>query len=63
MEKKRLYKAEGQNKILCGVCGGLAEYFHLDPTLVRVLWAIAAAIGSVGVWAYVVCAIIMPKKS
>jgi len=49
--------------MICGVCGGLAEYFDIDPTLVRVGWVIAAFLGSVGFWAYLICAIIMPKKS
>ena len=63
MEKKRLYKTEGNDKKGCGVCGGIAEYFDVDPTLVRVAWVIAALCGSMGFWAYVICAIIMPNKS
>ena len=62
MEKKRLYKTEGNDKKVCGVCGGIAEYFDVDPTLVRVAWVIAALCGSMGFWAYVICAIIMPNK-
>ncbi len=64
MRNKRLYRTEYDYKMLCGVCGGIAEYFDIDPTLVRVAWAIAT-IGtfSLGFWAYVVCAIIIPKKS
>lgn len=34
MEKKKLYKTEGPYKMVCGVCGGIAEYFDIDPTLV-----------------------------
>ena len=41
MEKKKLYKTEGPYKMVCGVCGGIAEYFDIDPTLVRVGWVIA----------------------
>ena len=52
-----------KRQMLCGVCGGLAEYFDLDPTLVRVGWVIAFFAFSVGLWAYLICAIIMPKKS
>ena len=63
MEKKRLYRTEGEYKKLCGVCGGVAEYFDIDPTLVRVIWALAALMGSVGFWGYLICALIMPKKS
>jgi len=63
MSSKRLYKTENNQKMLCGVCGGIAEYFDVDPTLIRVAWVIAAFMGSVGFWAYIICAIIMPKKS
>ena len=63
MDKKRLYRTEGGCKMICGVCGSLAEYFDIDPTLVRVAWVIDAFLGSVGFWAYLICAIIMPKKS
>ena len=62
MGGKRLYRTEYQYKMLCGVCGGIAEYFDIDPTLVRVGWVIAAFMGSLGIWAYIICAIIMPKK-
>lgn len=60
---KRLYKTEGNDKMLFGVCGGIAEYFDIDPTLVRVAWIIAFFCFSLGFWAYLICALIMPKKS
>ena len=63
MDKKRLYKTEGNYKMVCGVCGGVAEYFDLDPTWVRIGWAVVTLLGSVGFWLYLVCAIVMPKKS
>lgn len=63
MDKKRLYKTEGSCKMVCGVCGGIAEYFDIDPTLVRVGWVILTLCGSLGFWAYIVCALIMPNKS
>ena len=63
MTSKRLYRTEGPYKMLFGVCGGIAEYFDIDPTLVRVGWVIAFFLGSLGFWAYVVYALIMPKKS
>lgn len=58
---KRLYKLN-DGKVIDGVCGGIAEYFAVDPTLVRVIFAIAACCGSLGLWAYLVCALIMPRK-
>ena len=61
--QKKLYKTEGDAKKLCGVCGGVAEYFDIDPTLVRVGWVFLTLCGSVGFWGYIICALIMPKKS
>ncbi len=55
---KRLYKSN-TNKKLCGVCGGIAEYFDIDPTLVRLAFAIFACMGG-GILAYILCAIIIP---
>ena len=61
---KRLYRTEGPYKMLCGVCGGIAEYFDIDPTLVRAGRVIGTFITfSLGFWGYLACAIIMPKKS
>ena len=59
---KRLYKIE-QGKKLAGVCGGIAEYFDVDPTLVRIGWVIASLAFGCGLRAYIICAIIMPNKS
>ncbi len=59
MEKK-LYRIE-QGKMLCGVCGGLAEYLNLDPTIVRLLAVLLCCTGT-GVVAYIAAAIIMPVK-
>ena len=62
MEKKRLYRIE-EGKMLCGVCGGIANYFGVDPTIVRLLWAVVS-IGSMGTGlvAYFVAAAIIPKE-
>ena len=60
MEKK-LYRIKN-DKVLAGVCGGVAEYFKIDPTVVRVLWALASLLGFAGVLAYIVCAFIIPEK-
>ena len=57
---KSLYKST-TNKMICGVCGGIAEYFNIDPTLVR-LAAVALPLFSFGtpIVAYIVAAIIIP---
>lgn len=59
---KKIYKIE-QGKKVCGVCGGIAEYFDIDPTLIRVVWLLALLCAGVGGIAYLVCAIVFPKKS
>ena len=59
---KRLYKIENGKK-LCGVCGGIAEYFNIDSTIVRLLWVLLVFCVGTGILAYIVVAIIMPKKS
>ena len=59
---KRIYKNR-EKKILCGVCAGLAEYFDIDPTIVRVLWAVVSLGYGIGLLAYIVCAIVFPDKS
>ena len=61
--KKRLYRTENEAKKMCGVCGGIAEYFEIDPTLVRVGWVLLTLCASIGFWSYIICAIVMPKKS
>ena len=48
--------------MLAGVCGGIAEYLDLDPTIVRVLWAIIAWCAGAGIVAYIICAFVVPEK-
>ena len=55
MGDKRLYKSS-ENSMLCGVCGGIAEYFDIDPTLVRLAWVILTCFGGAGIWAYIIAA-------
>lgn len=60
--KKKLYKIE-KGKKLFGVCGGIAEYFDTDPTLIRLLWILFTCFAGCGIIAYIISAIIMPSKS
>ena len=60
MEKK-LYRVT-HGKKLAGVCGGFAEYFNIDPTLIRLGWALLVICGGVGLLAYIVCAFVIPNK-
>lgn len=50
------------NKKICGVCGGIAEYFEIDATVIRLIWAIASICFGTGVLAYIIAAIILPKS-
>ena len=59
MEKK-LYRST-QNKMIAGVCAGLAEYLNIDPTIIRLIWALIGLSGA-GIVAYLVAAIIIPEK-
>lgn len=57
--KKRLYRST-REKMLFGVCGGVAEYFDTDPTIIRLAWVVFSLLGGSGVIAYIIAAIIMP---
>ncbi|MGN0106838.1 MAG: PspC domain-containing protein [Hominilimicola sp.] len=58
---KKLYKSDVDKK-LCGVCGGIAEYFNIDSTIVRLLWALLVLCVGTGVLAYILAALIMPNR-
>ncbi len=58
---KRLYKSRTDRKI-CGVCGGIAEYFNIDPTIVRIIWAIFVLVFGSGILAYFIVAFILPDS-
>lgn len=58
---KKLYRSKTEKK-LAGVCGGVAEYFGWDVTIVRLVWALAVVCASVGFWAYIVFALVVPEK-
>lgn len=58
---KKLYRSSS-NRMIVGVCGGIAEYFDLDPTLVRVGWVLFSALGGSGLLAYIICAIVIPAR-
>ena len=61
MMDRRLYKSN-ENKMIDGVCGGLAEYFDIDPTLVRLGWVLFCALGGSGILAYIIAAIVIPSN-
>ena len=59
--EKRLYKSN-ENKMVEGVCGGIAEYFGIDPTLVRLGWVLFCALGGSGILAYIIAAIVILRR-
>ena len=58
---KKLYKSN-TNKMICGVCGGLGEFFGIDPTIIRLIWAILWLMGGSGIVAYLLAAVIIPNS-
>lgn len=62
MNEKKLYRSATDRKV-CGVCGGLAAYFGVDSTLIRLAFVVLAIAGvSSGIWIYIIAAIIMPDE-
>jgi len=58
---KKLYRSR-KDKVIAGVCGGVAEYFNVDPVLVRILWVLAIFVKGLGLVAYVLCWILIPER-
>ncbi|MBV9323480.1 MAG: PspC domain-containing protein [Chloroflexi bacterium] len=59
--RNRIYRSQDE-RMLAGVAGGLAEYFDIDPTLVRLTWAIGTLVtGPVALLLYLICALIIPR--
>ena len=59
---KRLYRSKNEKKI-AGVCGGMAEYFNIDQTLIRLAWVIFGLTFGTGILAYIICAFVIPEKN
>lgn len=60
-EVKRWVKSQ-KNRTICGVCGGLAEYLDLDPTVMRIIWILLAVFGGCGLLLYLIFALVMPNE-
>lgn len=58
---KRIYRSK-KNRKLGGVCGGLGEYFDIDPTLIRLIWILGIFIWGAGILAYLVAWIVIPEN-
>ena len=59
-EKKRLTRSD--DKMIGGVCAGLAEYLDIDPTIVRIVWVLMVLFAGFGIRLYVILWLIMPKQ-
>ena len=59
MNGKKLYR-NTENKMLAGVCSGIADYFDIDPTLVRLAWVVLGFMGGSGLLAYIIASIVIP---
>ena len=57
---KKLTKSR-TNRKLAGVCGGIAKFFDVDVTVIRILWVLATFLGGSGLLAYIICALLMPE--
>ena len=64
MEQKKLYRIE-EGKKVSGVCGGIGEYFGVDTTVIRLIWALGTLFTACfgGILAYIICSVIIPTKS
>ncbi|MBN2202728.1 MAG: PspC domain-containing protein [Candidatus Aenigmarchaeota archaeon] len=58
---KKLYRS-GKDKYLGGVCGGLAEYLNVDPTIIRLLWALSSLVWGTGVILYLLAWLVIPRN-
>ena len=59
--EKRLYRSK-HNRVVAGVCGGIAEYFNIDPTIIRIIWVVVGLTYGVGILAYIIASIIIPNN-
>ena len=60
MEQKKLLRSV-DNRMVCGVCGGIGNYFNIDPTLIRLVWILASLSGG-GLLVYIIASIIIPEE-
>lgn len=58
---KKLYRSN-TNRKLCGVCGGLAEHFDIDPTIIRLIFVFLTLFGGGGLLIYLICALVIPSN-
>ncbi|MFZ4464131.1 MAG: PspC domain-containing protein [Bacteroidales bacterium] len=59
--ERRLYRSR-MSKMVGGVCGGLSEYFQIDPSIMRIGWVVFTMLGGAGLLAYIICWIVIPEE-
>ncbi|MBW9146582.1 PspC domain-containing protein [Clostridium sp. CM027] len=60
--QKKLYKST-TNKQIDGVCGGIAEYFDIDATVIRLAWVLLTLIYGIGILFYIICCVVLPVNN
>lgn len=58
---KKLCRSKTDKK-LAGVCGGLAKYLNMDPTVVRLIWVLLTVFAGASIWIYIIAALVMPEE-
>jgi phage shock protein C len=61
IKEKKLYRSQ-DNRMIAGICGGIGEYFEVDPNIIRILWMMFSFAGGAGVLAYIAAYIIIPER-
>jgi phage shock protein C len=61
MESKKIYRSSSDS-VFAGVCGGVGEYFNIDPVIVRIIWVVVTLIGGAGILGYIIAWVIIPLK-
>jgi len=61
METKKLYRSRDE-RMIAGICGGLSEYFNIDPVIVRILFVFFALMGGPGLIVYIIMLIVVPEE-
>lgn len=59
--EKKFHRSNSQ-KMIAGVCGGLAEYFEMDVMIIRIIFVVAALFGSAGIWLYIILWILLKEE-
>jgi len=60
MKTKRLFRSRS-SRVIAGVCGGIGEYFNIDPVIVRIIWVVVTLLGGAGLLAYIIAWIAIPN--